>query len=266
MNFPALETVLFEKNEKQGVISIILNRPDKKNALNDQLVDELKKAFVFAKSIESVRIVILKGSGDSFCSGADLAYLKSLHENNFKDNVTDSKLLSELYLMIAEFPKPVIAQIAGFALAGGCGLASVCDFIIAEENARFGYPEVKIGFIAAMVSLFLIKQVGERKARELLLTGKIISATEAENIGLINRAVPNKEINKTMSSLVNELLNNSPKALEVTKGLFNSFQYLENDTQVNKLAKINASFRQTDDFFEGLTAFLEKRKPSWQAK
>jgi methylglutaconyl-CoA hydratase len=264
MNIPDLKTVLIKQD--QDVISIILNRPQKKNALNAQLVSDLKTAFSFAKENKSIKIVILSGAGDSFCSGADLSYLISLKQNTYEENIKDSKILAGLFLMIAQFPKPVIAKVMGSALAGGCGLATVCDFVIAEENAKFGYPEVKIGFVAAIVSAFLIKQIGERKARELLLTGKIFSAKEAFGIGLINRAVPKNELENEINLLLKELRQNSPKAMEVTKELFNSFQYFENAKEVERLAKINAEFRKTDDFFEGINAFLNKKKPNWTTK
>ncbi len=264
MSFPDLKTVILKQDGQ--VFSIILNRPKKKNALNGRLVDDLKSAFKFAKKNSNIRIVVLSGAGDSFCSGADLSYLVSLRDNNYEDNLSDSKSLSELFLQIMELPKPVIAKVAGAALAGGCGLATVCDFVIADENSRFGYPEVKVGFVAAMVSAFLIKQVGERKARELLLTGNIFSAPEALSFGLINNVSPSNEIERAVNSLVKKLLLNSPNGMRVTKQLFNSFQYLENDKEVERLAKINAEFRKTDDFSEGVNAFLEKRKPNWITK
>jgi methylglutaconyl-CoA hydratase len=250
-------------SEKDGVCSLVLNRPAKKNALNDQLVSELKKAFEFIEGQSSIKVIVLSGAGNAFCSGADLSYMIELTENSYEDNISDSKSLSELFLMISHFPRPVIAKVMGPALAGGCGLASVCDFIIAEEGAIFGYPEVRVGFVAAMVSTFLIKQIGERKARELLLTGKIISATEGHQIGLINKVASKGKIDSEVGDLIKILLENSPQALQVTKELFNSFCYLDNSQEVDRLAKINAAFRTTKDFSEGVSAFLEKRKPKW---
>ncbi len=250
-------------SEKDGVASLVLNRPDKKNALNGQLVFDLKKALKFLETKSMVKVIVLSGAGNAFCSGADLAYLQGLASNSYEENISDSKSLSELFLMISHFPRPVIAKVIGPALAGGCGLASVCDFIIAEEGSIFGYPEVRVGFVAAMVSTFLIKQIGERKARELLLTGKIISATEAQKMGLINKVVSKENLENEISALVENLKANSPKALQVTKELFSSFRYLENSQEVNRLAKINADFRTTKDFSEGVSAFLEKRKPKW---
>ncbi|KAA3617458.1 MAG: hypothetical protein D8M58_02200 [Calditrichaeota bacterium] len=261
MSCPILKSVLIKQDK--NTTTILLNRPDKKNALNDQLIGDLKEAFNYAKQNDSTKVVILSGTGNAFCSGADLSYMISLRENNFSDNVKDSKSLSDLYLKILNFPKPVIAKVVGPALAGGCGLASVCDFVIADENAIFGYPEVKIGFVAAMVSVFLIKQIGERKARELLLTGKILSASEALECGLINKVIPESQIDKTIEQLIKDLEKNSPKAIQVTKEILSSFQYLENEKEIDRLAEINASFRQTDEFYEGLSAFLEKRKPTW---
>lgn len=261
MRLNPFETLLVEK--EQNVTTIILNRPEKKNAINDKMIKDLGNIFDTLLTDNGTKVVILTGQGDAFCSGADLSYLDKLKNYSYDENFKDSKYLAELFLKIYNFPKPTIAKVQGAALAGGCGLSSVCDFIISDENARFGYPEVKIGFIAAIVSIFLIKQIGERKARDLLLTGKIISAEEALSIGLINKIVLNKQIDTYIQNFVIKLIENSGQAIRATKSLFSDYKGESLLQVINNLARKNAEFRQTQDFKEGLTAFLEKRKPNW---
>lgn len=244
---------------------ILLNRPEKRNALNAQMVHELKTVFTEWENDSRVKVVVLKGAGKAFCSGADLAYLQEMRHFDFEQNLQDSQSLGRLFLQIYTFPKPVIAQVEGPALAGGCGLASVCDLIIASPNAKFGYPEVKIGFVAALVSTFLIRQIGERKAKELLLSGKILSADEALSFGLINQVVAKDQIRQSVNDWVETFLQNGTQAMNITKQLFSQFNYQSIDRDMERLAQVNARFRQTDEFSEGIRAFLEKRAPNWQS-
>ncbi len=260
-----LQSMKYIKTDiKPPHITIILNRPEKRNALNDAIISELKKTFSWVKKNDSLKVITLKGEGKVFCSGADLEHLKDLKKYSYQDNLKDSLKLSNLLLYIYNFPKPVITVVQGAALAGGCGLASVCDFIISEKNAVFGYPEVQIGFVAAIVSTFLIRQIGERKARDLLLTGKIISANIAKEIGLINEADSQENIEDIHKKLVGDLINNSPQAMTTTKEILSSSVYIDIKKEIERLANINASFRQTEDFLEGISAFLEKRRPIWK--
>lgn len=262
MIIPAFETILVKN--KDNVTTITLNRPEKKNAINNILVNELKHILTEIENDSDSKIIILKGAGDNFCSGADLEYLKNLKNLSYNENYKDSKSLAELFLKIYEFPKPVIAKINGAALAGGCGLCTVCDFIVAEENSIFGYPEVKIGFIAAIVSTFLIRQIGERKARELLLTGKILKAKEAYSVGLINKVLSNNEIDDYIEDIVITLKGNSSQALRMTKSILNTFSFHAPAKDLERLSKTNALFRKEKDFSEGINSFLEKRKPNWK--
>jgi len=255
------KTLIFD-NDK-GIVTITLNRPEKKNAFNDILVKELHLLLNELEKDTHIKILIFKGAGKDFCSGADLDYLKKLKNYSFTENFKDSKGLAELFLKIYEFPICTIAKVNGHAIAGGCGLASVCDFVFAEENSKFGYPEVKIGFVAAIVSVFLIRQIGERKAREMLLSGRIISATEAFSCGLANKVLSNTEIDSYIDNFVNEIIRNSPQAVKRTKSLLNSFSFELPADVLDKLARLNAEFRQTSDFSEGVNSFLEKRKPNW---
>jgi len=240
-------------------VEIILNRPEKRNALNEGLVSDLKQAFTFYETLDDIRVVSLKAEGKAFCSGADLNHLKNMRTFGREENTKDSMSLGDLYLQIYTYSKPVIAVVNGPALAGGCGLATVCDYVFASEKAQFGYPEVKIGFIAAMVSVFLNRQIGERKARELLLSGKIISATEALNFGLINAVCTEDDLLEREEALISTLLKNSCSAMAHTKRLFDD----EIEESLKKLALQNADFRETPDFIEGISSFIEKRKPKW---
>ena len=166
-------------NKKGNILEIILNRPDKRNALNSEFVGELRQAFGEANADDSIRVIILKGSGKAFSAGADLGYLQQLQNNTYDENLQDSSHLMELFKLMYSHKKLIIAQVEGHALAGGCGLATVCDFIYTVPEALFGYTEVKIGFIPAIVMFFLLRKIGEAKARELLLTGTLIEATRA---------------------------------------------------------------------------------------
>ena len=241
--------------ELNSHLEIVLNRPEKRNALSEQLVLELKHIFNKATQRDKIKTISLKGNGKAFCSGADLEHLKKMRNFNREENLKDSLSLAELYLLIYTHPKPIIAFVEGAALAGGC------DFVLATEDAKFGYPEVKIGFIAALVSVFLTRQVGERAARDLLLTGKTISATQAKNIGLINEVYSVHEIVEAEQELISSLSLNSSFAMKSSKNLFNS----QIETELNMLAQLNAEFRESDDFVEGISSFIEKRKPKWSA-
>jgi methylglutaconyl-CoA hydratase len=241
-----------------------INRPEKRNALNPMVVRELTDVLHRAKENPLVKTFTLSGEGKAFCSGADLEYLMELRAFDFERNRQDSHELAVLYHSLYSFPKPVIAAVNGPAVAGGCGLASVCDIIIASEAALFGYPEVRIGFVAAIVSIFLIRQIGERKAKELLLTGRLIDAEEAESIGLVNKVVSPELLKSEVSRWQNDFLENSPSAMRYTKDIFNTFRYVSVKEILDTFITLNARVRESSDFQDGLTAFLEKRKPQWQ--
>jgi len=253
-------------SQKRQHLEVILNRPQKRNALNAQLITELKAVLRSAAQNQAVRTLTLRGAGSAFCSGADLNYLKEMRKFSREENLQDSLSLAQLYLQLYRFPKPVIAVVEGPALAGGCGLASVCDFILATPQARFGYPEVKIGFVAALVSAFLVRQIGERKAREFLLSGKIISAEEAKTLGLISQVLSADLLPEIHQKLLFDLSNNSAMAIKQTKEIFAGSIFPQIENELRTLAWINATFRETEDFIEGISAFVEKRRPSWYIK
>jgi len=244
-------------------LTIIINRPEKRNALNQSLIEELIHVFQKNEHNPGLRSVILRGNGNAFCSGADIEYMNLLKDSGYELNVRDSLRLAELYLSIYNYSLPVIACVTGPAIGGGCGLASVCDFIVATPASRFGYPEVKIGFVAAMVSVFLIRQIGERRARELLLTGKILSADDAKSIGLITDVVEEGALETNIQNLTEIIKSNSPEALKTTKKILSDFSFTNLLEEINRMALLNAEVRGTKDFIEGISAFIEKRKPNW---
>ena len=248
-----------------SIAYIEINRPEKRNALNDVLIKEITDTFIHISKIQSVKAAILTGSGKTFCSGADLEYLQNISQYSIEENQDDSKKLLRMYQSIYECRKPVIAMVDGPALAGGCGLITVCDFILAsKENAKFGYPEVKIGFIPAIVLIYLIKRIGEGHARDLVLSGKIISSEEAKQIGLINGFVNSKDLKEFTNSFTRELLNkNSGTAMSLCKEMFVSYSNMDTKQALEYAANLNAISRMTDDCKRGVSSFLKKEKIKW---
>lgn len=243
---------------------IMLNRPEKRNAFNAELVTELKQAFSLADADPEVKVIVLRAAGDVFSAGADLGYLQSLQTNTHAENLADSTHLMELYKMIYTLGKPVVAQIEGHAIAGGCGLATVCDFSFAVPEAQFGYTEVKIGFIPAIVMVFLLRKVSERNARELLLTGKLIDAQTAQSMGLINTVVEKDAIAGRVDALCNDLIAQTSRvAVKTTKQMIAAIQEMGLDEALGHAAQMNAHARATEDCKYGIRSFLEKKKPEW---
>ena len=244
------------KNET-GII--FLARPEKRNALHPDLVSYLKTKLSEFEVNEKINSVIITGEGSVFCAGADLEYLQMLSDYSSIENYNDSKSLSELYLMIYEFSKPTIAAVNGAAIAGGCGLASVCDFIIAHpENSKFGYPEVKIGFIPAIVSIFLIKKVGEGMAKQLLLEGTLISGKRAYEIGLVNYLSDNV-LNESLK-LAERINENSVESVRMTKEIILNISNQSVRGAVEYCVGLNTISRTTEDFIKGIETFLNKDK------
>lgn len=243
---------------------ITINRPEKRNALSPELVTELKTAFDKAEQDAAVKVVVLKANGESFCAGADLGYLQQLQNFSLEENLADSNHLKELFLKIYTLKKVVIAQVQGHALAGGCGLATVCDFTFSVPEAKFGYTEVRIGFIPALVSVFLIRKIGEQKARHLLLTGEIIKADTALAYGMITEVVPADELENRVNQFAQILiLQNSAQSMQLTKQLIHEVQNLTLDEALNFAANQNAKARATDDCKKGIASFLNKQEIKW---
>jgi methylglutaconyl-CoA hydratase len=247
------------------VATITLNRPDKRNAISFELINDLQRALdEIAKS--DALVVILTGAGRAFCSGLDLDNLKALLGRSPEQNLQDSQTMVRLFRALYEFPKVTIAAVNGAAIAGGTGLALLCDFTLAVPEAKFGYTEVRIGFVPAIVSTFLLRQVGEKQARDLLLTGRLFGADEAARMGLINEIVPPENLMTRARELAALLMENSPASLRATKQLLTDHARAELDAQLDAAVRENAAIRSTTDFREGISSFLEKRKPNWTGK
>lgn len=243
---------------------ITLNRPEKRNALNPELVALLTQVFFKANHDDQVKIVVLKANGDVFSAGADLAYLQQLQNNSYEDNVADSAALKDLFYTIYTFPKLVIAQVEGHAIAGGCGLASVCDLIFSTPEAKFGYTEVKIGFIPALVACFLVRKIGEARTRELLLSGELINAETASRYNLINFIVPKENIHETVKAYAEKLSTSiSAQSVALTKELLNKVQNSHLETSLQQAVEFNAKARSNTDCKLGIAAFLNKEKLEW---
>ena len=253
-----------EYNNNDRICYITLNRPDKKNALNYDFVSELKDAFIKASKDVDCKIIILKANGDVFSAGADLAYLEQLQKNTYEENLADSEHLKKLFELIYKLDKIVIAQVEGHAIAGGCGLATVCDFVFSVPEAKFGYTEVKIGFIPAIVMFFLIRKIGESRAKELLLSGQLIHVDKALEIGLANAIFDEKNIERDVKEFAMQLCNKtSANSLKLTKQLIAQIQSLNLEDALSLASKANAKARNSDDCKKGISAFLKKEKFDW---
>lgn len=249
---------------QKRVAYITLNRPEKRNALSAELVTELKQAFDQAAKDAEVKVIVLSGTGKAFCAGADLAYLQSLQTNTYEENLADSRHLMELFQQIYTLPKVVIAQVNGHALAGGCGLATVCDFAFSVPEAKFGYTEVRIGFIPAIVKVFLLRKIGEGRAKELLLSGNLISADEAQDMGLINHVVHSEALEARVREFAESLCeHNSGQSMAYTKQMIAAVQDMSMEEALNYAAEQNAKARASEDCQKGIAAFLNKETPSW---
>lgn len=248
--------------DERRVATITLNRPDKRNAISYELIEDLLAALAEVAE-SSALVMILTGAGKAFCSGMDLENLKALIGRSPEQNLKDSQIIARLFRALYDFPKPTIAAVNGAAIAGGTGLATLCDFTLAVPEAKFGYTEVKIGFVPAIVSAFLLRQVGEKIARDLLLTGRLFDAEEAKRIGLVTEIVSAEGLLARARELAGQLMENSPASLLYTKRLLSEAARDELDRQINVSVRENAAIRLTTDFREGITSFLEKRKPKW---
>jgi methylglutaconyl-CoA hydratase len=257
MNYEALQLTI-----DSGLATITLNRPEKRNAISFQLVDELLNALAEIEN-SSAHAVILTGSGKAFCAGMDLEELKSLLGKSHEENIKDSTRMAGLFRRLYEFPLPTIAAVNGAAIAGGTGLATMCDFTLAVPDAKFGYTEVRIGFVPAIVSSILVWQVGHKIARDLLLTGRLFDAAEAHRFGLVNEVVEPNQLLPRARKIAAQLGENSPSSVRATKKLINDFLKQQLDQQIAAAIEDNARIRTTADFREGVSSFLEKRKPRW---
>src|SRR5216684_1943163 len=257
------ETLLLESSEH--IATITLNRPDKRNSITTQMIADLHSVLDTVENTHA-RVVILTGAGKTFCAGMDLSLLQAVATQSPSENQEDSRRMAKLFRRIWSYSKPMIAAVNGHALAGGCGIATLCDFTIAVPEAKFGYTEVKIGFLPAIVSVFLTRQIGEKRCRDLLLTGRIIEAAEAKEFGLVSEVVPAERLMERAHELADLLISASPSSLTRSKQLLVSSAASGVDHDLERAILENARIRCTPDFQEGLASFLEKRKPVWQGK
>ena len=270
------ETVRVE--DRGGVRTLTLNRPERRNALNQEMQEELTARLLEAGEDAACRVVVIAGEGEGFCAGLDLKEMVAAQERIDSEVGGSEELAAErlaeehgdhavrvarMFRTLYECPKPTIAAVHGAALAGGTGLATICDFTLAAEGARFGYTEIRIGFVAAMVSAYLCLQVGEKRARDLLLTGRIFSAEEAFRLGLVNEVVPRGSLADRVKSLAGVLMENSPESLRATKALLAAQSRAWLDAATEEALAASTRSRLTADFREGVTAFVEKRRPVW---
>jgi methylglutaconyl-CoA hydratase len=254
-------------SEEGGVRTITLNRPERRNAMTPEMQTELISALNDASS-GRCRVVVFRGAGEAFCSGLDLSVLQSMQRKSEGDaeveGRADAERIAMLFRALFELPKPTIAAVHGPAIAGGTGLATLCDFTIATPAAKFGYTEVRIGFVPALVSAFLALQIGDKRSRDLLMTGRLFDAQEAHRLGLVNEIVEANSLDERVQSLARTLIANSPQSLAATKRLMTAQNKPWLDAAIAAAMEANAAARTTDDFREGISAFLEKRKAVWK--
>jgi methylglutaconyl-CoA hydratase len=254
-------TILFELID--DIYWLTLNRPERRNAMTPAMQQELIDAFAVA-SQSSVKALVLQGAGEAFCAGLDLTALQSMHDKSAAEHRADAERIAKLFRTLYELPIPTIAAVRGPAIAGGTGLAMNCDFTLATPDAKFGFTEVRIGFVPALVSAFLALQIGDKRSRDLLLTGRLFGAAEAHALGMVNEIVEADQLKARIDALLMQLRANSPASLRATKKLMAEQNRAWLDRAIDLGMNMNASSREHADFHEGVSAFLEKRKPKWQ--
>jgi len=258
------ETIKIDK----GIITkVILNRPEVHNAMNETMIEELTVAFTIIPRDKNVRLIVLKGEGRSFCAGADLNYMKGIAKHSYDENYEDGLKLANLFKEVYSCPIPTLASVHGAAFGGANGLLAVCDIVIAEENTTFAFSEVKIGIGPATISPFVIKRIGEFNARDLMLTGRRIKGQEAQKTGLVTMSVSEDKMEELIEKYCKEFISSAPNAVRYTKEIINNItnQHLEISEEIKYTASCIAKLRHADEGQEGMSAFLEKRKPNWIA-
>lgn len=249
-----------------AIATITLDRPEKRNAISSAMIEELLATLSAAEADPAVRVVIITGAGKAFCSGMDLETLQTISAQTPEENLQDSRQMARLFQRIYGFAKPLVTAVNGAAIAGGCGIATFSDITLAVPEAKFGYTEVRIGFIPALVSVLLRRQVGEKHARELLLTGKIFDAAEALRLGLVTEIVAAADLLKRAHEFATTFLEASPTSLQRTKRLLLRYSEKEIAQEIELATQENATIRGTLDFREGLASFLEKRPAKWTGR
>ena len=256
-----------EIENKDSVATILLNRPELHNAMNDIMIAELTEAFTKVPDNKKVRLIVLRGKGKSFCAGADLNYMKGIAGYGFEENVKDGKKLAALFHAVYSCPVPTIAVVHGAAFGGANGLLAACDIVIAEENTTFAFSEVKIGIAPATISPFVIKRIGEFGAKELMMTGKRFKSPEAEKWHLVNISVQHEKLEETLQLYIKQFFTAAPEAVKVTKQMISEVITSTGfDNTIDSMAHLIATLRASKEGQEGMAAFLEKRKPEWVEK
>jgi methylglutaconyl-CoA hydratase len=256
-------TIVLE--DRNSIRTITLNRPEQRNAMTPEMQTELMHVLEDTAASD-IRVLVLTGAGDAFCSGLDLSVLQSMNDKTAAEHRADAERIARLFLMLYEMPMPTIAAVHGPAIAGGAGLATICDFTLATPASKFGFSEARIGFVPALVSAFLALQIGGKHSREMLLSGRIIDATEAHRMGLVNEVVGPEELKQRVQFLAETLIANSPQSLKATKRLIASQNQQWLTAAFAQALEASTLSRETADFHEGIAAFLEKRKPVWGTK
>ena len=261
---PLTELTTLKVGVADYVATVTLARPDKRNAFNDEVIEELNQAFTQLGSSEAVRVVVLAAEGKAFCAGADLNWMRAMADYSREENLADADKLAQMLKVIYSCPKPTIAAIQGDVYAGGVGLISACDIAIAVESANFCLSEVRLGLVPATISPYVIRAMGARAAHRYFLTAEVFDAVEAQRVGLIHESVANEELDEKVASVAKKLRNNSPNAVKECKQLV---QYVAGETIVESLIAQTvegiADIRASDEGKEGVQSFLQKRKPNW---
>ncbi len=261
MKQKAYQTIIFSQQDEIARLS--LNRPEVHNAFNSLMISELDDAFEKVMGDESLRVVVLTGEGESFCAGADINWMREIIHYSYEQNLEESLHLAELLNKIYIFPKATVAVVNGTAIGGGNGFLSACDIAVASEEAKFGLSEVKIGLVPAAISPYVIRRIGESKAREYFLTGKRISARKALEIGLLNEVVPPEKLKEKEKEITKLLLSSGPEAIAACKELITRAPGMSFEEAKTFTARMIANLRISEEGQEGMAAFLEKRKPKW---
>jgi len=252
------------KYEKDGRIArVTFNRPEIHNAFNSTVITEMSHLFSEIEKDEDIRVVVLTGEGKSFCAGADLNWMRGVIKQSYQENLDESNALADLFYQIYTFKRPVVGQINGAAIGGGTGFVAVCDIAIAAESAKFSFSEVKIGVVPACIGPYVIKKMGEGKARELFITGERMKAKRAFKVGLVNKVVPDDELEAEVNALVDTILTSGPEAVAMAKKLVSEVPSMTPGQFKPFTAEMIAKLRVSDEGQEGMDAFLNKRKPNW---
>jgi methylglutaconyl-CoA hydratase len=261
MNSNKIETLTY--NVENKVARVTLNRPDVHNAFNAVMIRELMMVFDDIALRSGIRVVVITGAGKSFCAGADLNWMRRVKDYSYEQNLKESLELAEMFHKIYASPKPTIARVNGTAIGGGTGLVAVCDLVIAAEQAKFSFSEVKLGLIPAAISPYVVKKCGEGRCREFFLTGERLTADKAMASGLVNKVVPLEDLDKSVDELVDTLVSSGPEAIESCKTLLSSVPGMPLRDAKKYTAEMIAKLRISDEGQEGMAAFFEKRKPNW---